>query len=63
MTHHLEVVEPSSMPARPVPESASTGLAAAFGEIPLSPPLQKGDVPRPLLQKEMHPVPLSERGI
>ena len=53
MTHHLEVVEPSTLAKWPAPELASADLPVPVGEIPLSPPLQRG----------MHPVPLSERGI
>jgi GntR family transcriptional repressor for pyruvate dehydrogenase complex len=53
MSHHLEVVEPSRLATQPVPGLASSDLPVPAGEIPLSPPLQRG----------MHPVPLSERGI
>ena len=73
MSHHLEVVEPSTLVAWPGPERDGADSAVGFkGNPPQSPfakvgctrsPLQKRDTHGPPLQKEMHPVPLSERGI
>ena len=41
MSHHLEVVEPSTLAPWPVPESDSADLPAPVGENPLSPLLQR----------------------
>ena len=62
MSHHLEVVEPSSMPARPAPESASTGLAAAVTGNPPQSPFAKGGCARSPFAKRDAPGPPFKKG-